>query len=93
MDLKMITEEDYSRLLKKLEEIEEVVREKIHPQKQYYTNEEVCKLFSISKRTLQNWRHDSVISYHKVTGVIIYSTEDIKALLVRNEVKRDPNAF
>lgn len=87
MDVKIITEEDYQHLVKKLEGIEETVREKIKPQKQFYTNEELCRLLSISKRTLQNWRDKSLISYHKVNGIIFYSLEDINAFLKSNQIE------
>lgn len=87
MDLKFITEEDYQRLLKKLEGIEETVREKTKPHEKFFTNEDVCKLFSISKRTLQSWRDRSLISYHKVNGIIFYSLEDINAFLKRYQIE------
>lgn len=86
MDVKFITVEDYQHLLKKLDGIEETVEKKIKPQKQFYTNEEICKLLSISKRTLQSWRDKSLISYHKVNGIIFYSLEDINAFLKRNQI-------
>jgi hypothetical protein len=87
MEVKFITEEDYQQLLKKLEGIEETVKEKIKPQKQFYTNEEICKLLSVSKRTLQSWRDRSLISYHKVNGIIFYSLEDINAFVKRNQIE------
>lgn len=87
MEVKFITEEDFQLLLKKLEAIEETVREKIKPHEKFFTNEDVCKLFSISKRTLQSWRDRSLISYHKVNGIIFYSLEDINAFLKRNQIE------
>jgi len=87
MDLKIITEEDYQHLLKILEGIEETVKEKMKPHQKFFTNEDVCKLFSISKRTLQNWRDKSLISYHKVNGIIFYSLEDINAFLKSNQIE------
>lgn len=86
MDVKFITEEDFQNLLKKLERIEETVKNKIQPQEKYFTNEDVCKLFSISKRTLQYWRNRSLISFHQVNGIIFYSREDINAFLQRNQI-------
>ena len=94
MDVKFITVEDYQHLLKKLEGIEETVEKKIKPQKQFYTNEELCILLSISKRTLQNWRDKSLISYHKINGIIFYSLEDINAFLKRNQIDaKDSRTF
>jgi MerR family transcriptional regulator, repressor of the yfmOP operon len=87
MEVKFITEEDFQQLFKKLEGIEETVREKIKPHEKFFTNEDVCKLFSISKRTLQSWRDRSLISYHKVNGIIFYSLEDINAFLKRNQIE------
>jgi hypothetical protein len=87
MDAKIITVEDYLYLIKKLDSIEKVVWDKIKPQKQFFTSEELCKLLSISKRTLQSWRDGSLISYKKVNGIIFYSVEDINGLLQRNQVE------
>jgi hypothetical protein len=87
MEVKFITEEDFRQLIKKLEGIEETVREKIKPHEKFFTNEDVCKLFSISKRTLQSWRDKSIISYVKVNGIIFYSLEDINAFLKRNQIE------
>jgi hypothetical protein len=87
MEVKFITEEDYQHLLKKLEGIEETIREKIKPHKQIYTNEDLCRLFAISKRTLQSWRDRKLITYHKVNGIIFYSIDDINAFLQKNQIK------
>jgi hypothetical protein len=87
MEVKFITEEDFRQLIKKLEGIEETVREKIKPYEKFFTNEDVCKLFSISKRTLQSWRDKSIISYVKVNGIIFYSLEDINDFLQRNQIE------
>ena len=94
MEVKFITEEDFQHLLKKLEGIEETFREKIKPHEKFFTNEDACKLFSISKRTLQSWRDKSLISYHKVNGIIFYSLEDINAFLKRNQIDaKDSSTF
>ena len=87
MDVKFITEEDFHLLLKKLDGIEETVKEKVKPREKFFTNEDACRLFSISKRTLQSWRDKSLISYVKVSGIIFYSMEDINAFLQRNQIK------
>jgi hypothetical protein len=94
MEVKFITEEDFQHIIKKLEGIEETVREKIKPHEKFFTNEDVCKLFSISKRTLQSWRDRSIISYHKVNGIIFYSLEDINSFLQRNQIEaKTSNTF
>jgi hypothetical protein len=87
MDVKFITGEDFLLLLRKLEEIEETVREKIKPHEKFFTNEDVCKLFSISKRTLQSWRDRSLISYIKINGIIFYTMEHITAFLQRYQIE------
>jgi MerR family transcriptional regulator, repressor of the yfmOP operon len=87
MDVKLITEEEYQHLLKKLEGIEETIKEKVKPREKFYTNEDLCRLFSISKRTLQSWRDRKLITYHKVNGIIFYSIDDINAFLQKNQIK------
>ena len=38
----------------------------------YLTSEEVCKLLRLSSRTLQEYRDNGTIAYHKIGGKILY---------------------
>ena len=50
----------------------------------YLTSEEVCKLLRLSSRTLQEYRDNGTIAYHKISGKILYKQSDIQAMLERH---------
>jgi len=45
---------------------------------------EVCILLKISKRTLQNYRDNKLLSYSQICGKIYFKASDIEALLKEN---------
>lgn len=55
----------------------------------YLSGEEVCKLLHISKRTLQQYRDDQILSYIQIGGKLIYKESDILTVLERNYVSND----
>ena len=52
----------------------------------YVTGEEICRIFHISKRTLQEYRDSRVIPYTSVGGRILYPESGIEKLLEKNPV-------
>ena len=52
----------------------------------YLTSEEVCSLFGLSKRSLQNYR-DSQIPYTSIGGKILYPQSAIYKLLESHYVR------
>jgi predicted site-specific integrase-resolvase len=50
----------------------------------YLSGEDVCKLLNISKRTLQQYRDDTILPYIQIGGKIIYKESDILAILEKN---------
>ena len=45
------------------------------------TDREAQKLLRKSRSTLQRWRNEGILPYKKVNGSILYSREDILALM------------
>ena len=45
---------------------------------------DVCELLYISPRTLQDYRHKSIIPYTQITGKILHKLSDIDRLLQEN---------
>ena len=87
MDFKIITEEDYALLMQKLAEIETAVKEKMDPQKKIYSNEELCSLLGISKRTSQTWRDRKWIEFSQVGNKIYHTWEQIQSFLEKHKVE------
>ncbi|WP_134091129.1 helix-turn-helix domain-containing protein [Olivibacter sp. XZL3] len=54
----------------------------------YLSGEDVCKLLHISKRTLQQYRDDSILPYIQIGGKIIYKESDILTLLEQNYIAK-----
>lgn len=54
----------------------------------YLSGEDVCKLLHISKRTLQQYRDDNILSYIQIGGKIIYKETDILSRLERNYISQ-----
>ena len=52
----------------------------------YYTTEEVCQVLKITKRTLQQYRDDSVIPFVALPGKMLYRESDLRAALEKNYV-------
>jgi len=87
MDYQLITEAEYKHLLKKLEQINVTIENKLNPAKKIYTEEEIKNMLSTSKRTLINWRKKKLINYSKVQGKIFYTWENLEEFLKSHEVK------
>jgi len=53
----------------------------------FYRVDEVCKMLGISKRTLQTWRDERVITFIQVKGKIYFQGSDIYTFLVINKIQ------
>lgn len=53
----------------------------------YLTTEEICSIFNISKRSIQNYRDDRQIPYTMIGGKILYPQSAILELLQAHYVK------
>ena len=53
----------------------------------YLTREEVCSLFGLSKRSLQNYRDNRQIPYTSIGGKILYPQSAIYKLLESHYVR------
>ncbi|WP_443639697.1 helix-turn-helix domain-containing protein [Alistipes shahii] len=53
----------------------------------YLTSEEVCSLFSLSKRSLQNYRDNRQIPYTSIGGKILYPQSALYKLLESHYVR------
>ena len=52
----------------------------------YYTGEELCERFHLSKRTLQNYRDEGIIPFTKIGEKILYRDSDINRILEKNYI-------
>jgi len=47
-------------------------------------NEEICRLLSISKRTLQNYRDENMLPFSQINHKIYYRASDVNRFLNKN---------
>ena len=50
----------------------------------YLTDKEVSILLRLSRRTLQDYRNEGIISYYQLGGKILYRESDIEEMLQEN---------
>ena len=55
--------------------------------KSLYTIADTCELLNVSKRTLQRYRDNGLLSFTQVNDKIMFQKADIEAFLNRNRVE------
>lgn len=81
MEVIVFSDEAYQELVKKMDNLEKYFKHVAERQPLSDTIldiEETCLLLKISKRTLQNYRDDSILSYHQVGGKIYFRASAIE---------------
>ena len=51
---------------------------------QFLTDKEVSAWLKVSRRTLQDYRNNGVVSYYQLGGKILYKESDIERMLAAN---------
>ncbi len=94
MAVNIITQEDFDQFRKLLlDDLKELLQEKVIQPKKWLRSAEVRKLLNISPGTLQNLRINGTLSYTKVGGTIYYNYQDIEQMLNGNKVNSTPTPF
>ena len=90
--MELIQKEDLQELLHELgrvsadiNQIKELYRP-ILDGEHLMSGEEVCKALRITKRTLQQYRDDGLVSFVALPGKMLYKESDILALLQQNYI-------
>jgi 3-methyladenine DNA glycosylase Tag len=82
MEAIILTKDQYSELLAKLETITTQLNKKTDAKKEtFLDNQEFLQLMKISKRTAQTWRDEGRISFSQVGNKIYYKLTDVEKLL------------
>ena len=50
----------------------------------FFTDKEVAARLKVSRRTLQDYRNNGVVSYYQLGGKILYKESDIESMLAAN---------
>ena len=89
MNINLITSDELDLLMKKLEALDkkvELLTSGIST-KSLYSITEACELLKVSKRTLQRYRDNGILSFTQVNDKIMFQRSDIEAFLTRNRVE------
>lgn len=82
MEAIIITKDQFSDLMTKLDTIQNQLNSKADPKKEtFLDNQEFLLLMKISKRTAQTWRDEGKISFSQVGSKIYYKLSDVEKLL------------
>ena len=82
MESIIITKDQFSDLMSKLDTIQSQLNSKNDPKKEtFLDNQEFLLLMKISKRTAQTWRDEGKISFSQVGSKIYYKLSDVEKLL------------
>jgi len=82
MEAIILTKEQYTDLVKRLDEINHRLDAKNESKKDtFIDNQEFLLLMKISKRTAQTWRDEGRISFSQVGNKIYYKHSDVEKLL------------
>lgn len=82
MEAIILSKEQYTDLVQRLDEITIKLNAKNDPKKDtFLDNQEFLLLMKISKRTAQTWRDEGRISFSQVGNKIYYKLSDVEKLL------------
>ncbi|NVO02918.1 MAG: helix-turn-helix domain-containing protein [Bacteroidetes bacterium] len=98
MEVIVMESETFKQIIERLENLEAYFKHiaKIQPLSQNWLDvNETCKLFKISKRTLQNYREEGLITYSQKGSKIYFSAKAIEEFLENHSYKafRKPKIY
>lgn len=89
----METQVEQANELKQIKETLETIKnfmmnvEQDKLRKDLLNNDEMMKFLDVSKRTLQHYRDNGILSFIQIKGKIYYKYEDIQEFLNANRIK------
>ena len=89
MGIVLIEQKVWERMLETFSELTGKVQKLTERQtgmRTWLDNEDVCRILSISKRTLQSYRDSGKLAFSQINHKIYYKPEDVEAFLQRTYV-------
>jgi len=85
MEAIILTKDQFTELMSKLDVIQHQIGSKADAKKEtFLDNQEFLLLLKISKRTAQTWRDEGKISFSQVGNKIYYKLSDVEKLMQEN---------
>ncbi len=91
MSVNILTTEDLREFKKELlEEIRELLNEDKAQiiKKEWLKSSQVMDMLNISSGTLQRYRHNGILSYTKIGGLVFYEAGQIEKILSDNHITK-----
>lgn len=86
MEAIILQKEDYLSIIKKIDDLHQVIDQNQKDKVHFIDNQEFINLMNISKRTAQTWRDEGKISFSQIGSKIYYKMEDVLKLLDKNYI-------
>jgi ribonuclease D len=82
MTLNIITQDQYDKLLQRLDDLQkELSQKQRNPKEVIYDSADVMKVLNISKSTLQRMRDEGLIGFSQIQNKFFYRQSDINEML------------
>jgi hypothetical protein len=82
MTFQVITEDQYNKLLERLDTLQkELSTKQKNPKEVIYDSADLLKILNISKSTLQRMRDEGLIGFSQIQGKFYYRQSDINEML------------
>lgn len=82
------TQKEYEALIERLDILSAKIIGNQKPEDIIYDNADALKILKVSRRTLQQWRTEGVISFSQVGSKLYYTQKDISEFLQKHYNKR-----
>ena len=89
MELKVLSNEEYDRIILKLDQVLELLTEvskkaKSPLEESWLDTYEAARVLKVSTRTLQNYRDNRILPFSKIGSKIYFKASDIENLLTEH---------
>lgn len=84
----ILSKDDFQNLLAKLKSLDDKLEElnpTIASEEKLVTNDQLSELMQVSKRTLQNWRDEGLITYTQIGKKILYRMSDVQECIEKHQ--------
>jgi hypothetical protein len=88
MEVITLQSEAFHEIMKKMEDIQRQLKAKEkEPKDIWIDNTDLAKMLKVTKRTIQNYRDNGIISFSQVGSKLYYRLSDVEDMLLKHHIK------
>jgi len=88
MEVITLQSEAFHEIMKKMEDIQKQLKAKEkEPKDIWIDNDELAKMLKVTKRTIQNYRDNGIISFSQIGSKLYYRLSDVEDMLMKHHNK------